>query len=141
MSDSLSDPYEWLKMLHVCANVLWIGAIFAVGYFAGTRIGDVGPRLALALRLYRRIATPAFIVSFICGALVLAARPYLFSQHWMHGKLLFALIVIVIHHLIGARVRQGYQGAHQRTRPVKTLAGLLAVAAFVTVFFAILHPM
>lgn len=139
----MSDPYRWLVAIHVCANVVWIGSIMSVAYFAGTRIGDVGSRVAIALRLYKRVATPVFIVSVVAGTLVLVSnlRFYFVVEKWMHGKLLFALIVIVIHHIIGGRVKRAWQGQHQATRALKTLALALAAAAFVTVFFAILRPM
>ncbi len=139
----MSDPFRWLVAIHVCANVVWIGSIISVAYFAATRIGDVGARAALALRLYRRVATPAFVVSLISGILVLVSnlRFYFVVEKWMHGKLLFALVVIVIHFVIGARVGRAWQGQHQATRPLKKIAVALGVAASVTVFFAILRPM
>ncbi len=139
----MSDPYRWLVAIHVWANLVWIGSIMSVAYLAGTRIGDVGSRVAIALRLYKRMATPSFVVSIVAGTLVLVSnlRFYFVDEKWMHGKLLFALVVIVIHHIIGARVKRAWQGQHQATRPLKTLALLLGAAAFVTVFFAILRPM
>jgi protoporphyrinogen IX oxidase len=139
----MSDPYRWLVWIHVCANVLWIGSIVAVAYFAATRIGEVGSRTALALRFYKSVATPAFIVSFISGGVVLASnlQLYFVVDKWMHGKLFFAFVVIVIHHIIGGRVRRASEGAHELTGPLKKIAGLLAAAAFATVFFAILRPM
>jgi len=139
----MSDPYRWLIWAHVCANVVWIGAIIAVAYFAATRIGEVGDRATLASRFYKSVATPAFIVSFIAGGLVLASNLhfYFVVEKWMHGKLFFAFVVIVVHHIIGGRVRRASDGNHELTGGLKKLAGLLAAAAFVTVFFAILRPM
>ena len=42
---------------------------------------------------------PAFIVSFLAGGIRTAMdlKGYFVQHHWMHGKLLFALIVIGIH--------------------------------------------
>src|SRR5262249_31690033 len=126
-----------LVWLHVSGNLVWIGAILAVGVVL-TGQGEPKARGEIALGIYRRLAVPAFVVSFLCGAIRLGIDPpYYLKQHWMHAKLPLALGVIALHHIIGARARKLSQGTVQEAGPAGMLAGALAVAAIGAAFFAI----
>src|SRR5579883_2790094 len=98
-----------LIWLHVSGNLVWIGAILAVGAILASRDGtDNRVRGRIAYDIYRRLAVPAFVVSFVCGAVRLGLDPvlYLRTTHWMHAKLPLALVVIALHHVIGGRARR-----------------------------------
>jgi putative membrane protein len=128
-----------LLWLHVAGNIVWIGSILAVGLIlAGTR-GESPTRGQIALDVYRRLAVPAFVVSFLCGAgrLSLSMRYYLKEHHWMHAKLLLALGVIGLHHVIGARAKKMASGAAQDGGPAGRLTALLAVLALGVTFIVI----
>jgi putative membrane protein len=128
-----------LVWLHVSGNVVWIGSILAVGLLLAGAKGDAKARGELASDIYRRLAVPAFIVSFVCGAVRLGSdMPYYLKQHhWMHGKLTLALVVIALHHVIGARARKMANGAVQEAGPAGILSVVLAVAAVGATFFVI----
>jgi putative membrane protein len=127
-----------LVWLHVSGNLVWIGAILAVGVVL-TGQGEPKARGESALAIYRRLAVPAFVVSFLCGAIRLGMDLplYLKQHHWMHAKLPLALAVIALHHVIGARARKMAQGTVQEAGPAGMLAAVLAVAAIGAAFFAI----
>ena len=102
-----------LVALHVTANVVWIGSILAVGrVLAATRRRREGPRRARRAHL-QALAVPAFIASFLAGAarLVAGRRVLLRETHFMHAKLLLALVVIGLHHVIGARAKKAAAGS------------------------------
>jgi putative membrane protein len=129
--------------IHVTANVVWIGAILAVGRLLAAAEGDGKVRGALAVRVYRSLATPAFIVSFAAGALRLALSPeyYFVATHFMHAKLLLALVVIGIHHVIGARAKKAAAGvAAGNAAAAPALEVGLAVAAAGAIFLAVMKP-
>jgi putative membrane protein len=128
-----------LIWLHVVGNIVWIGSILAVGLVLVGKNGEPRVRGAIAVDLYRRLAVPAFVVSFLCGAsrLGLDAKFYLKDHHWMHPKLLVALGVIALHHIIGARARKTAAGAVQEAGPAGTLTAVLAVLAVLATFFAV----
>jgi protoporphyrinogen IX oxidase len=129
-----------LLWLHVMGNIVWIGAILAVGLaITAVNVGDESTRGKLATAIYLRLAAPAFVVSFACGAIRLAlhARFYLVEHHWMHGKLSFGLAAIALHHVIGARAKRLARGNVQGAGPTAILTGLLAVSAAAAAFFAI----
>ena len=118
-----------LLWLHVSGNVVWIGSILAVGLVLAGRRGEPKLRGEVASDIYRRLAAPAFIVSFLCGAIRLGSdMPYYLKQHhWMHAKLPLALAVIALHHVIGARARKMAAGTVQEAGPSGTLTLALAL--------------
>jgi putative membrane protein len=132
---------KWqLQSLHVIANLFWIGAIVAVGVLLTAQsTGSVKERAGLALRVYGAVAVPAFVVSFLAGALRLAQDlPYYFKEtHFMHAKLPLALGVIAIHHVLGARARRMAKGSVADAGPARTLTLVLAVCAAVAAWLAL----
>lgn len=133
------NPLEsGLLWLHVASNLVWIGSIVAVGVALGAT-GDAKTRGEIGVAIYKRLAVPAFVLAFVAGLgrLLLDPSYYLKQHHWMHPKLLAALGVIALHHVIGARAKKLASGAAQEAKGVGGLAaGLLALAVFAA-FFAI----
>ncbi|MFT3767725.1 MAG: CopD family protein [Minicystis sp.] len=130
-----------LTWLHVSGNVVWIGAILAVAVVILSAAAAPKVRGEIALGIYKRLAVPAFVVSFVCGAARLGLDPayYLRQHHWMHAKLPLAIAVIAIHHVIGGRAKKLAQGTVQDAGPTAILAIVLAVSAVGAAFFAIFH--
>jgi len=130
--------------LHVMANLVWIGSIVTVGWLlsAASKAPGASEGKAIAeasAAIYRRIATPAFVASFVFGVLVVAFNAgYYMKQHWFHGKLTFALVVIALHHVIGAKSKRAASGGVQGGGSGGILTAALLVSAFATVAFAIL---
>jgi putative membrane protein len=133
-----------LTWLHVAANVFWIGAIAAVAVVimvqgpdaAGHPHPEPKVRGQLARAIYARLAAPAFVVSVAAGAARLFSdTAYYFKQtHFMHAKLLFAVVVIAVHHVIGARAKKLESGEAKDAGPTGILLGVLAVCAIAAVF-------
>jgi putative membrane protein len=97
-----------LITIHVVANLIWIGSIVSVGLLLsiGTPENRAGNAVA-AKTIYSAIATPAFALSFLFGIarLSLSVSTYM-HLHWFHAKLTFALAVIALHHVIGAKAKR-----------------------------------
>lgn len=138
---SVFTPEMLLVWAHVGANLVWIGSAIAMGVLLAAKEGDPKVRGALARRIYTKAAMPAFVVSFLAGAIRTGMdMKYYFKQHhWMHGKLLFALIVIAIHHILGARARKMEAGSMQEAGPSGMLTIVLAVSAIIAAFFVVLR--
>ncbi len=128
-----------LVWLHVSGNVVWIGSILAVGLVLARGKGEPKLRGEMAYDIYRQLAVPSFVVSFLCGAIRLGLDPsyYLKQHHWMHAKLPLALAVIALHHVIGGRARKMANGAVQEAGPAGILSVVLAIAAVLAAFFVI----
>jgi len=134
--------FKALVAFHVAANLVWIGAILSVALALVSRAGDGRVGAQIAYELYRRLAVPAFVVSFVAGLsrLVLDLDMYFVGTKYMHGKLFFAAIVIALHHVIGARAKAVSAGRRSTPGPVGVLALLLLISAVAAALFVILKP-
>jgi protoporphyrinogen IX oxidase len=130
-----------LVWVHVAANLVWIGTAIAMGLILATKIGDPKLRGALARKIHLRAAMPAFVVSFIAAVLRtgMDIKGYFVQHHWMHGKLLFVLAVIAIHHILAARARKMEGGSMQEAGPSGMLTIVLTVSAILAAFFVVLR--
>lgn len=128
-----------LLWLHVSGNLVWIGSILAVAFVLTAGGTDAKVRGALGERIYRMLSVPAFVLAFVTGLarLLMDTHLYFVQTHWMHGKLLFALLVIGIHHVIGGRAKKLSRGTVQDAGPTAMMAAILVVSAVIAAFFAI----
>lgn len=132
-----------LLSLHVMANLVWIGSITCVGFLLAEASKDADPSrakqtAALAARIYGRLATPAFGLSFLCGVTQVALNSaYYLRAHWFHGKLTFALVVIALHHILGAKAKSAASGGVQGGSSGAILTAGLLVSAMGAVLFVI----
>ena len=91
-----------------------------------------------ARRVHTRLAIPAFLASFATGlARLLPARHLYAHMPWMYAKLGFAVLVIVLHHIIGARARRLASGRVGAAQGTGVLGWLTFLAAAGAVLFAI----
>jgi len=130
-----------LVWLHVAGNVLWIGSIIAVALLvlAKQAHDDAQTRGKLALHVYMRAAVPGMALSVLLGfvRLMMDTGYYLKEHHWMHGKLLFAVAAIAIHHIIGARAKKMAAGEVKDAGPTGTLLAIFGVSVLAALFFVI----
>ncbi len=129
-----------LVVLHVVADMVWVGSILSVAVLLSAKPSGDEPGAAARL-VYQKLANPAFMAAFGFGAarLVLDLRAYFVLTHFMHAKLLFALGVIALHHVIGARAKKR-AGAGSASASLAPLALALLGCAALTVYFAVLKP-
>lgn len=126
--------------LHLAANLLWIGSIVAIGALLSLDAGTPVERGKIALRLYQRVANPAFGLSFVMGVVRLVQFPELLHAHFMHAKLTLAVVVIALHHVLGARARKLSAGSTTSAGPAPILAGIIAASALGIVLLLVFHP-
>jgi protoporphyrinogen IX oxidase len=94
--------------IHVIANLVWIGSIVSVGVLLSTMTAENSQSVAAcAYKIYLRVSTPAFGVSFLFGVARLMQAPATYMHlHWFHAKLTAVLAVIALHHVIGAKAKR-----------------------------------
>jgi putative membrane protein len=131
-----------LVLLHVIANLVWIGSIAAVALVLSGGRGDSKLRGEIGLDLYRKLAVPAFVASFAAGLirLLLDTQLYLVVTKYMHPKLTLALVVIALHHVIGARAKRMAAGTKTEPSPVAVLAAVLVVCAAGAAVLVLVKP-
>ncbi|MFO0593427.1 MAG: hypothetical protein U0441_38150 [Polyangiaceae bacterium] len=132
---------QLLVWLHVAGNLIWIGAVIAMGFVLTQKDTDAKVRGALARSIHLRLAMPAFTVSFLAAIIRtgMDIKGYFVLHHWMHGKLPFALAVIAIHHILGARARKMQAGSMQEAGPSGMLTGIFTACAIIAAFFAVMR--
>lgn len=127
-----------LVWLHLSANIIWIGAILSVAMVLMLPTPGAKVRGELGKTIYLRIATPGFVLSFVGGLVrFMMDVGHYGKTPWMHIKLLFAFIVIGLHHVIGARAKKMASGDAADAGPTKvlfiaTIACVLVIAFLVT---------
>lgn len=105
MQEFLLNHYLWLKALHVIAVISWMaGMLYLPRLFVYHVPAEEGSDLSETLkvmehRLLRFIMSPASILTWVFGGLMLWANPALFDQGWIHVKLLCVVVLTVIHHM------------------------------------------
>jgi putative membrane protein len=134
--------FQTLVAVHVAANLVWIGSILSVALVLVSRTGEGRVAPQIAYELYRKLAIPAFVVSFVAALtrLLLSLDLYFVETKYMHGKLGFAVIVIGLHHLIGARAKAVASGRRSAPGPIGVWALALFVSAVAATLFVILKP-
>lgn len=98
-----------LVAVHVIGNVVWIGSLLAVALLVAHAPWTADPAdvARLARRVHMRLAIPGFLTAFAAGAARIWLMPTAYMHaYWMHAKLGLALLVIVFHHVIGARAKR-----------------------------------
>ncbi len=100
--------YPWVKALHVISVIAWMAGLLYLPrlfvYHAEVAAGGEEDRRfqRMELRLYRAIMNPAMIAVYVFG-LLLAGTPgaVVWSEGWIHVKLLSVVVLTVLHHLMG----------------------------------------
>ena len=138
----MNGLYQALAPLHIGANLIWIGSILSVGAVLGAGDTDARTRGRLARSLYLKLSTPAFGAALALGVILLLLSPgyYFVETKFMHAKLTLAIVVIVLHHVVGARAKKMAEGRVETAGPIGFLEGVLLAAAFTIVFLAVLKP-
>jgi putative membrane protein len=126
-----------LVAAHVLANVVWIGALLSVATLTARApfVADPSDLGSLARRVYWRLAVPGFLASVGAGVARITLAPQVYAHlPWFHAKLGLALVVIVLHHIIGGRARRVANGNADAGRGL----GAVAVLTFLCVAGAVL---
>lgn len=100
----MTEYYGYFKAFHIVGFVSWFAGLFyLVRMFVYHAEADDKPEAMRAdwkkqftlmqWRVYRMIATPALVITWICGLSMLTINPALLQQGWMHVKL--ALLVLL----------------------------------------------
>lgn len=99
----LVEYYLWMKSFHLIAVISWMAAMLYLPrlfvYHVYAEKGSVQSETfkIMERRLLRYIATPAMIVTWILGIVLLTTNPDLMSQGWIHFKILLVFLLSGFH--------------------------------------------
>jgi putative membrane protein len=121
-----------LVALHVSANLVWIGSVLAVAWLCGrARLMAEGAEAGRFARgVYLRFSVPAFLLAVGSGLARLLMQPAAYLHaHWMHAKLLLVVVVIGLHHVVGAKAKRIARGDTEAETGTQGLVLVILLAA------------
>jgi protoporphyrinogen IX oxidase len=142
----MTDPYLWVKWLHVVAVIAWMAGLLYLPrlfvYHCAAEAGSVQSETfkVMERRLLKAITTPAMIVSVITG-ITLGFMAGWWSSGWLHGKTLLVVGLLASHGYLARAVKNF--AADANTRPARFYRILNEVPTLLMlgiVFFVILKP-
>lgn len=123
MQTFLLENYDWLRALHIIAFVAWMAGMLYLPrlfvYHSETVSGLEQSETfkVMERRLMRFIMTPAMIVTWVFGLLMLTANPALMGNGWMHVKLLCVIVLSGLHGFFAATMTKFARD--ENVRPAK----------------------
>ena len=122
MLDWLAGAYPWIKALHIIGVIAWMAGLLYLPrlyvYHCGAAPGSEASETfkVMERRLLKAIMTPAMLLSYLFGGLLLFVPGVVdWSSGWMHAKLLLIVALTVAHGMM-ARWRRDF-AADRNTRP------------------------
>ncbi|MGF6173458.1 putative membrane protein [Ensifer sp. 4252] len=112
--------YLWMKALHVIAVMSWMAALLYMPrlfiYHTDAAPGSEQSETfkMMEQRLLKVIMNPAMMISWVLG-LYLAWSVYGFQGGWLHAKLLFVVMLTVVHMRFSRAVRAFQRDENRRT--------------------------
>lgn len=144
--DWLSDVYVWIKALHVLAVISWMAGLLYLPrlfvYHAERAMpGDALDRVfqVMESKLYRLIMTPAMVVAWICGLLLVAVPGVVdWGAYWPWAKLAAVLAMTGMHLWLGARRKDFAQGRNSRNGRAYRLANEVPTVLMLVIVVAVI---
>jgi len=111
--------YLWLKAFHVVAVIAWMAGMLYLPrlfvYHCAAEAGSVQSETfkVMERRLLKAIMTPAMIVAWVLGLILLAQGEW-WRAGWMHGKLALVVLMSGAHGYLAARAKDFAADRNQR---------------------------
>lgn len=123
MMDWLTGVYPLLKALHIISVIAWMaGLLYLPRLFAYHAEAAPGGEASetfkiMERRLLRAIMNPAMGATYLFGILLVVVQgAALWQSGWFHAKLLFVVLLTLLHHLM-ARWRKDFAADRNRRSP------------------------
>ena len=148
------EYYTWILTFHVMAFMSWMAMLFYLPRLFVYHVEHKNKKdftdvvKIQEYKIYKYIGMPAMWATVISGGIMIYLNPYILSAQaggWMHGKLLFALL-LVIYSLSLEHYRKKLENDEftrsgnffRAYNEVPTILSLLIVAYVITKTFSIL---
>lgn len=144
-----SDPYFWLKAVHLIFMVSWIAGLLIYPRYKLHQIkAQVGEPLFDTMqeasnRLRRIILTPSILLVWAAGLGMIALNPVVIlgaGSGWLHVKLLLVFAISGLHGYFISMGKKIDVGTLPSSKQLKMLNELPFVLMIVVIFLAVLRP-
>lgn len=148
MLEFLLPYYDWVKALHVIFVIFWMAGLFMLPRFFAYHVeapagsAEAAGWVERERRLLRIILTPALVLAWVFGLLMIGAQPGLLSgQGWLHAKLALVLGLSGYHGFLSAQARRlAIGGGIRETRTWRLLNEVPGIAIILVVVLVIVKP-
>lgn len=148
MSEIVGILYPWIKALHIAAVMSWMAGMFYLPrlFVYHAERATVGSELDLTFQVMERkllklIMTPAMIVSWVCGLILIGMGAFDFGSAWSWIKIAAVVGMTVAHVWLGQRRKEFVEGANTRTGRTYRLANEVpTVLMLIIVVMVVVRP-
>lgn len=125
----------WTLVVHIFGIVLWIGGLLMTTILLSRHAQETSPEARAALsrlekKSMRALADPGALLTILAGVALIFSNPsYYVHATWLHFKLTFVVVLIILHAFIGIEMKSQQKGTRAMT-PGKAwflLGGVLVV--------------
>jgi len=144
----MSDPYLWLKAIHLIAVIFWMaGLLYLPRLYVYHTQAIVGGEMDEALKIQERnllriIMNPAMIVAFVLGLVLITYRvDAMTGSFWLPLKLLLVFGLVGYHGFLAAQRKKFERGERPKSEKFfRVINEVPSIAAIFIVIFAIVEP-
>ncbi len=148
MFDALAPLYLWFKALHIIAVIAWMAGLLYLPrlfvYHCDAAVGSAQSEMfkIMERRLLRAIMTPAMLVSWLFGLLLLATPGAVdFGSRWIYAKIALVLALSGLHGAMASWRRDFANDTNRRSAHYYRIANELPTLLMIgIVILAIVKP-
>lgn len=136
--------YPWLKVIHLCANFLWVGGMVAVMLALAShrfRSGSLSGEMITTLRQWdSRVTAPAMGLAWAFGLWMVFSGGW-WPDTWIMIKLIPVLILSALHGMLsGSLKRLENDQTHTLPPPVQFAFPIVVICVVSIVILVIIKP-
>ena len=134
----------WLLVLHIFGFTLWISGLLMTTFVLLRHIGVTAPEERASLAGIERLGLrasgdPGAFLAILAGILLITTnRSYYLHARWLHIKLIFVLLLIALHVIVGTRSKAFASGRITLDRGYVRLLFIVIVLVFISILIATL---
>lgn len=141
----MSNTIRWLLVFHLFGVIFWIGSLLLIASLLAMVSDEVG----VAKERFIMVASTLFFggcniggaVAIVFGLLLMAMKPEVLHQGWLHVKLLFVFILLLVHLRLHRRIVALSDNPSSVTRAeFRVIHGVVSLVLLAILAMAILKP-
>ncbi|MFK7840487.1 MAG: protoporphyrinogen oxidase HemJ [Bdellovibrionales bacterium] len=148
MQEFLSFHYEWLRALHIIAVMSWMAGMLYLPrlfvYHVDAEKGSVQSETfkVMERRLLKYIMSPAMMIAWVFGLLMIYANPGMMSgQGWLHVKLFLVVLMSGAHGFLAGQLRKFSKDENEKSAKFfKIVNEVPTVLMILIVILAVVQP-
>jgi putative membrane protein len=136
----------WTLVFHMIGLVFWLGSLLVVTQILAMHTEETSPETRLTLehlemKLLKGLAHPGAALMVITGFLLVSRQPHFLREHWLHGKLILVIILVVLDLRVTFRAKAFQEGRIELSRrECMALHGAISLVFFAILILVLIKP-